>query len=113
MANDDRMSGAEIRGGSKGVGKLWGMVGVLVMIFILSRVGVPWSLVKNFIPLGARQGFANTCDECGGDGKTETRCKKCFGRGYYQGANCTECNKTGKVEQTCSFCGGSGKKPKP
>lgn len=55
---------------------------------------------------------ADECRECGGDGQVEASCVRCFGRGYYRGANCAECNHTGKVTQTCRFCGGSGKKPK-
>lgn len=111
MSNNELNSRAGT--GSTSANKLWGIVGVVVMIFILSRVGVPISLLKNILPFGARHALANACDECDGDGKTEKTCVRCFGRGYYKGVNCTECNKSGKVEEACRFCGGSGKKPTP
>lgn len=80
-------------------------VGVILLLSALGSWGV---LPRNHFMTPAA---VNKCRECGGDGRVEAMCIKCFGRDYYHGQNCTECNHTGKVEQTCRFCGGSGKKP--
>lgn len=111
MSQNDNAGKTE--GRSTGASKLWGYVLMVAVVVVLSRVGLPASFLKNFLPIVARQGMANSCDECGGDGTTEAACRECFGRGYFRGANCAKCDKTGKVKEVCRFCGGSGAKPKP
>lgn len=91
--------------------KAWGWIaGVIGAFMLLIALGVLPRSCGKALPFVGRQ-YKDYCDECGGDGKVDTSCRSCLGRGYYGGARCAACNGAGKVEQTCPYCAGSGKKP--